>query len=191
MKEIQAIEYIATKLVCEKLKIQPSTLRKYASMLDEKAKTEFYFTRDDSNNRVYTKEDIAVLQRIIELKNRPGYTLEAAINEVVGLSYNSDIKDAIALNEENDNYLKALHSFVAQQNKYFEDYQSVLQKKDEQIDRLESLVSSLIENNINDMSVSTEDSTTNFEEPKELEKMSSEDDTTINTPKKKKWWNFK
>ena len=191
MKEIQAIEYISTKLVCEKLKIQPSTLRKYASMLDEKAKTEFYFTRDDSNNRVYTKEDIAVLQRIIELKNRPGYTLEAAINEVVGLSYNSDIQDAIAVNEENDNYLKALHSFVAQQNKYFEDYQSVLQKKDEQIDRLESLVSSLIENNINDMSVSTEDSTTNFEEPKELEKMSSEDDTTINTPKKKKWWNFK
>lgn len=65
MKEIQAIEYISTKLVCEKLKIQPSTLRKYASMLDEKAKTEFYFTRDDSNNRVYTKEDVAVLQRII------------------------------------------------------------------------------------------------------------------------------
>lgn len=191
MKEIQAIEYISTKLVCEKLKIQPSTLRKYASMLDEKAKTEFYFTRDDSNNRVYTKEDVAVLQRIIELKNRPGYTLEAAINEVVGLSYNSDIKDAIAVNEENDNYLKALHSFVAQQNKYFEDYQSVLQKKDEQIDRLESLVSSLIENNINDMSVSTEDSTTNIEETKEFEKMGSEESMTISTPKKKKWWNFK
>ena len=191
MKEIQAIEYISTKLVCEKLKIQPSTLRKYASMLDEKAKNEFYFTRDDSNNRVYTKEDVAVLQRIIELKNRPGYTLEAAINEVVGLSYNSDIQDAIAVNEENDNYLKALHSFVAQQNKYFEDYQSVLQKKDEQIDRLESLVSSLIENNINDMSVSTEDSTTNFEEPKEFEKMGSEESMTISTPKKKKWWNFK
>lgn len=191
MKEIQAIEYISTKLVCEKLKIQPSTLRKYASMLDEKAKTEFYFTRDDSNNRVYTKEDIAVLQRIIELKNRPGYTLEAAINEVVGLSYNSDIKDAIAVNEENDNYLKALHSFVAQQNKYFEDYQSVLQKKDEQIDRLESLVSSLIENSINDTSISTEDSSTNFEEPKDLKKIKSEEAMTMNAPKKKKWWNFK
>lgn len=191
MKEIQAIEYISTKLVCEKLKIQPSTLRKYASMLDEKAKTEFYFTRDDSNNRIYTKEDIAVVQRIIELKNRPGYTLEAAINEVIGLSYNSDINDAIAVNEENDNYLKALHSFVAQQNKYFEDYQSVLQKKDEQIDRLESLVSSLIENNINDTSISTEDSSTNFEEPKDLKKIKSEEAMTMNGPKKKKWWNFK
>ncbi|MCM3513571.1 MerR family transcriptional regulator [Carnobacterium inhibens] len=191
MKEIHAIEYISTKSVCEKLKIQPSTLRKYASMLDEKAKSEFYFTRDDSNNRVYTKEDIAVLQRIIELKNRPGYTLEAAINEVVGLSYNSDTQGAIAVKEENDTYLKALHSFVAQQNKYFEDYQSLLQKKDEQIDRLESLVSSLIENNTNDMSVSSEDSTTNFEEPKDLKKMSSEEAMTINTPKKKKWWNFK
>lgn len=191
MKEIQAIEYISTKSVCEKLKIQPSTLRKYASMLDEKAKSEFYFTRDDSNNRVYTKEDIAVLQRIIELKNRPGYTLDSSINEVVGLSYNSDTQSAIAVSEENDTYLKALHSFVAQQNKYFEDYQSLLQKKDEQIDRLELLVSSLIENNTNDISVSTEDSITNFEEPKEFKKMSSEEAMKINTPKKKKWWNFK
>ncbi|SIO33144.1 hypothetical protein SAMN05878443_2414, partial [Carnobacterium alterfunditum] len=64
MKEIQATEYISTKLVCETLKIQPSTLRKYASMLDEKAVTEFYFTRDDSNNRIYTKEDIAMLHRV-------------------------------------------------------------------------------------------------------------------------------
>ena len=191
MKEIQAIEYISTKSVCEKLKIQPSTLRKYASMLDEKAKTEFYFTRDDSNNRVYTKEDIAVLQRIIELKNRPRYTLEAAINEVIGLSYNSDMQDAIAVNEESDTYIKALRSFIAQQNKYFEDYQSSLQKKDEQIDRLESLVSSLIENNTNDTSISTEDSTTNFEEPKDFKKIKSEEAMTMNAPKKKKWWNFK
>lgn len=173
MKEIQAIEYISTKLVCESLKIQPSTLRKYASMLDEKAKSEFYFTRDDSNNRIYTKEDVAVLHRVIELKNRPGYTLEAAINEVVGFSYNSDTPNAIAINEENDNYIQALHSFVAQQNKYFEDYQEALQKKDEQIDRLEALVSSLVENSNGNTAIISEASKMSPNESQEVEKKKS------------------
>lgn len=173
MKEIQATEYISTKSVCETLKIQPSTLRKYASMLDEKALTEFYFTRDDSNNRIYTKEDVAMLHRVIELKNKPGYTLEAAMNEVIGLSYNSDMHNAIAVNEEKDSYLEALRSFVAQQNKYFENYQEALQKKDEQIDRLESLVNFLIENNSGNTPVISEESKMPPNEPKKIEKKQS------------------
>ena len=38
--------------------------------------------------------------------------------------------------------------FVAQQNEYFANYQSALQKKDDQIERLEKLVDSLVKNNI-------------------------------------------
>lgn len=38
--------------------------------------------------------------------------------------------------------------FVAQQNEYFANYQAALQKKDDQIERLEKLVDSLVKNNI-------------------------------------------
>ncbi|SIO33462.1 hypothetical protein SAMN05878443_2438, partial [Carnobacterium alterfunditum] len=108
-----------------------------------------------------------------ELKNKPGHTLEAAINEVIGLSYNSDMHNAIAVNEEKDKYLEALHSFVAQQNKYFENYQEALQKKDDQIDRLESLISSLIENNSENAPAISEESKMSPNEPKKIEKKQS------------------
>ena len=144
MKEIQATEYISTKIVCKTLKIQPSTLRKYASMLDDKSKNEFYFTRDEANNRIYTKEDIATLQLLIQLKNKPSYTLDTAVSEIVGLSYTSDTDTAIARDTDKNEFLSALRSLVAQQNKYLENYQDALQKKDEQIDRLENLVEVLV-----------------------------------------------
>lgn len=148
MKEIQATEYVSTNIVCKTLKIQPSTLRKYASLLDEKCEKEFFFTRDETNNRLYTNEDIATLQLLIDLKNKPGYTLEAATNEIVGFRYTSDTSNDIADNIKSNLFFNELHDYISQQNKYLEDYHKILQKKDTQIDRLEKLVESLIENNI-------------------------------------------
>lgn len=168
MKEIHPIDYVSTRIVCERLKIQPSTLRKYASLLDEKTEKDLYFTRDESNNRLYTKEDIATLQLLIELKNKPGYTVETAVNEIIGFSYNSDTGAAIAAETEKNDFSSALRLLIAQQNKYLDDYQVVLQKKDEQIDRLENLVESLVKNNIDTISENDKIS----EEPKDLEKKS-------------------
>ena len=121
MKEIHPIDYVSTRIVCERLKIQPSTLRKYASLLDEKTEKDLYFTRDESNNRLYTKEDIATLQLIIDLKNKPGYTLDVAVNEVVGFRHSSDTTSDIAMETNKDDFLYKLQLLVSQQNKYLTD----------------------------------------------------------------------
>jgi len=148
MKEIHPIDYVSTRVVCERLSIQPSTLRKYASLLDEKAGKDLYFTRDESNNRLYTKEDIATLQLLIDLKNKPGYTLDVAVNEILRFRYDSDTTSDIALESAINELPPKLQLFVAQQNEYFANYQAALQKKDDQIERLEKLVDSLVKNNI-------------------------------------------
>lgn len=145
MKEIQATEYIPAKEICKTLKIQLSTLRKYAALLDEKANTEFYFDRDEQNNRMYTQDDVKAFKRVMVLKNKPNYTLNDAINEVVGLEHRPTTDTHIAVNEQ---YVEVLQSFVVQQTNYLEENRISLRKKDEQIDRLELLVSSLIENNV-------------------------------------------
>lgn len=146
MKEIEATEYVNSNEVCKKLGIQASTLRKYAGMLDERATTEFYFHRNSSNDRLYTKKDIAVLERLIELKNSPNYTLETAANEIVGMSYNGDTSTDIALNEEMEGLsaeIQALRFFITHQNDYFKRYQEALEQKDQQIERLEAVVAKL------------------------------------------------
>ena len=175
MKEIHPIDYVSTRIVCERLKIQPSTLRKYASLLDEKTEKDLYFTRDESNNRLYTKEDIATLQLIIDLKNKPGYTLDVAANEVVGFRHSSDTTSDIAVESNKDDFLYKLQLLVSQQNKYLTDYQAALQKKDDQIERLEKLVDSLVSHNVDTIS-ETNKMPENFkpvlEEPQELKKKS-------------------
>ncbi|WP_034553373.1 MerR family transcriptional regulator [Carnobacterium funditum] len=175
MKEIHPIDYVSTRIVCERLMIQPSTLRKYASLLDEKAEKDLYFARDESNNRLYTKEDIATLQLLVDLKNKPGYTLDIAVNEILGFRHNSDTTNAIATETDANDFSAKLRLIVAQQNKYLDDYQEALQKKDVQIERLEKLVDSLVKHNIDIISDSnkiSEESKTPLEEPKELEKKS-------------------
>lgn len=145
MKEIQATEYVSAKEICKTLKVQLSTLRKYAALLDEKANTEFYFDRDEKNNRMYTQDNVKAFKRVMSLKNKPNYTLNDAINEVIGLEHRPTTDTHIAVNEQ---YVEVLQSFVVQQTNYLEENRISLRKKDEQIDRLESLVSSLIENNV-------------------------------------------
>jgi len=145
MKEIQVIEYVSAKEICKTLKIQLSTLRKYAALLDEKANTEFYFDRDEQNNRMYTQDDVKAFKRVMVLKNKPNYTLNDAINEVIGLEHRPTTDTHIAVNEQ---YVEVLQSFVVQQTNYLEENRIALQRKDEQIDRLESLVSSLIEKDV-------------------------------------------
>ena len=152
MREIQAIEYTSAKDISKTLKIQISTLRKYAALLDEKAKTEFYFARDEQNNRIFTKDDVVVLKRIIELKNKPNYTLNAAVTQIIELE---DSQNTTDVTTERNDFSAALQSLVFQQTNYLEEYQSALLKKDEQLDRkdeqinrLESLVSLLVENNV-------------------------------------------
>jgi len=77
-KEVEIIERFSPKEVSDKLKINPSTLRKYSNMITKEYGKE-YFQRDVANYRLYTPSDLALLKRVIEIKNAPGFTLEKAI----------------------------------------------------------------------------------------------------------------
>lgn len=83
-----------------------------------------------------------------KIKNKPGYTLDVAVNEILGFRYDSDTTSDIALESSINELPPKLQLFVAQQNEYFANYQAALQKKDDQIERLEKLVDSLVKNNI-------------------------------------------
>ncbi|TFI85634.1 hypothetical protein CKN72_12660, partial [Carnobacterium divergens] len=123
----------------------------------------------------YTKEDIATLQLIIDLKNKPGYTLDVAVNEVVGFRHSSDTTSDIATETDKTEFLGKLQLLVAQQNKYLTDYQAALQKKDDQIERLEKLVDSLVSHNVDTISETnkiSENSNPVLEEQQELKKKS-------------------
>lgn len=77
-KEVETIERFSPKEVSEKLKINPSTLRKYSNIITKEYGKE-YFQRDVANYRLYTPSDLELLKRVIEIKNAPDFTLENAI----------------------------------------------------------------------------------------------------------------
>lgn len=77
-KEVDPIEYFSPKEAAEKLKINPSTLRKYVGMIN-KEYGKGYFKRDDSNAHLYSPSDIDLLKRVIVLKTMPGITVENAV----------------------------------------------------------------------------------------------------------------
>ncbi len=73
MKMLENVtEYITPKDVAKQLKIAPETLRKYANLVD-KINGENFFTRDNNNSRMYSKKDITLLKRVIELKKKRRY----------------------------------------------------------------------------------------------------------------------
>lgn len=164
MKEIEAKEYVTSAQVCKELQIKASTLRKYAGMFDDHSNGDSYFERSPNKDRLYSKKDIETLKRFIELKDKENYTLDTAIKEVIGLRHIGDTVNDIADNEvgiaENSDLKQALHALyitVSQQNSYLIEYQKQIEKKDEQIDRLEKIVEKLITSTATNQSESKED----------------------------------
>lgn len=92
MRNIDKINiYTATEL-SEKLKINPSTLRKYAGIID-KENGEYFFQRDNTKARVYTEDSVDLIKRLIEIKDMPDMTLEKAARLAL-LEVKSEAKQA-------------------------------------------------------------------------------------------------
>lgn len=64
--------------VCEKLNIQPSTLRKYSSLLE---KEQIIFERTKKNSRLYTATQVVAIEHIIATMHSGNKSLENAITE--------------------------------------------------------------------------------------------------------------
>ncbi|WP_144520052.1 DUF3967 domain-containing protein [Bacillus thuringiensis] len=72
--------YYGPQDVCIQLGIQPSTLRKYADVLEKEGYT---FTKTDRGHRKYKESDIIVFRKLIDLKNDTDMTLEVATKQIV------------------------------------------------------------------------------------------------------------
>lgn len=142
MKDIEVLEYYTPSEVAGRLKISPPTLRKYCSLIVKEYGKE-YFKRDASNARLYSKNDVELLKRIVSLKKAPHIALENAV--------------AIALGELNTDNDKASVSVgdISEQSAHtgdiatLQNYEMILNKQSEYISKLMAVSSDLIESNVN------------------------------------------
>lgn len=78
MKDIKLIESYTPQQAADMLHVTPSTLRKYCGLVTKYHGKE-YFQRDASNARIFTRHDVDLLNRIVELKKAPNVTLDNAV----------------------------------------------------------------------------------------------------------------
>lgn len=139
MKNIEdVIEYVAPKEVCKQLNIESATLRKYALLFDKVAENGSYFKRDERNNRLFKKEDVAVLSRMIELKENAGITLEKATRKVLSADrYNGTTPTAT----------DALYRMIEVQSEQIKRQTELNAEQNEKMDKILDAVYSLTESN--------------------------------------------
>ena len=139
MKNIEdVIEYVAPKEVCKQLNIESATLRKYALLFDKVAENGSYFKRDERNNRLFTKEDVAVLSRMIELKENAGITLEKSTRKVLNTDrYNGKTPTAT----------DALYRMIEVQSEQIKKQAELNAEQNQKMDKLLDAVYSLTESN--------------------------------------------
>ena len=136
MRELKDVtEYITPKDVSKELHISPETLRKYANLIDKISQKNF-FTRDSQNARMYSKEDVTLLKRIITLKNTVGITLEKATEKAL-YELNENLTTVNVTKKQND------------QNDVLREFQAIMQEQKETISKYEKIVLGLIESNAN------------------------------------------
>lgn len=135
--------------VASLLKIQDSTLRKYALMLEEAG---YKFHKNEHGQRGFFEKDVITLKKLIQIKKRPDMTLKQACNalmttvnsESVSVSATSDITlqnrdNIIAEFQEivSNEIKKALHDQQEFNQKLLHEFR----KQSEQINRLVDIVS--------------------------------------------------
>lgn len=146
------IEYIAPSKAAKQLGIAPATLRKYANMIEKQDSDKEYFMRDENNRRLYSKEDITLIERILSLKVSEGITLENAIDKALGkgdtsIKTGGDTEDGSATQSD----MSVLYDVIKQQQEQLDQYKDLaehLAKSNIQLSAdLEKAIGSLNETN--------------------------------------------
>ena len=146
MKEIKPTTYISTDVVCEKLNLKPTTLRKYVNLIDKKSIKGSYFERNERGDRLYTQEDIEFLEKLIERKDKPNYTIETAVESL--LYHITDKGSVIATDTteiaKDNHYITLMQNLFDYQMNYLQKVNETLEHKDKQIAELHTIVDKLI-----------------------------------------------
>lgn len=138
--------------VCEKLKIQPSTLRKYSSLLE---KEQIVFARNNKNSRIYKANELVAIEQVIAATHSGKKSLENAVVEAAEQlkrdssiatestdtvappeRYGDDI--AVAMLNEIKSLKRQLHEQEERQKERDSMFVEVLEKMQQQINRMEN-----------------------------------------------------
>ncbi|WP_052327390.1 hypothetical protein, partial [Nosocomiicoccus massiliensis] len=108
---MQTPVYYSTAQVTDMVELSDQNVRKYFRMLEERG---YEVTRDEYQRRLFSQNDVLILQEMIKISKEPGHTLELAADEVLKqaddiIEKNKEEKDDVASNEE---VLKALRLVV-------------------------------------------------------------------------------
>ncbi|MDT3497658.1 DUF3967 domain-containing protein [Bacillus toyonensis] len=131
------IIYENVSQVAKRLKISPSTVKKYYLLIE--SYNCYAFKRDERERIIFNDYDLRLLQRLVELKSMPQVTLEDACKLLLkeeGLTVNNT--DITVITHESDDLkevLRELKDTVALQQKQ-------LQNQNEQIAKLTNVLES-------------------------------------------------
>ena len=115
-----------TEMVSNILGVQNSTIRKYCTLMQ---KYGYEFNKNSVGHRVFYSRDIAVIKRIVELKNSSSLTLTDAVQTIL----NSDIADITDIESiANPSYEKLLKQFEEFKNQQMEFNKTLLQQLEKQ-----------------------------------------------------------
>jgi DNA-binding transcriptional MerR regulator len=121
------------------LRIQESTLRKYALLLSEAG---YNFHKSKNGHRGYFERDVIVLKKLIETKNHPDMTLKQACNAVMSWveSDSETVGDTEDMNKEkryDESYSMLLEEFNNYKRQQEEFNKKLLERLDQQHNYIE------------------------------------------------------
>lgn len=136
LKEVEAEEMFTFSEVLKKVDLSESALRKYVSLIDNQTPGGKHFYRNKQNHRLYSVDDIELLQEIILLKSSD-IKLENAIEQsLFKKGYNSITAESTEESVSNVT-LNAIISVVHKQAE-------IMEKQSANIDRLESILEKML-----------------------------------------------
>lgn len=80
-------------VVAKRLIIAEPTLRKYCLLIEKELKDPTYFSRDSNNQRLFTEEQIAVIQDILRMKNEKRLSVTESVTFALYQAVMPDTKD--------------------------------------------------------------------------------------------------
>lgn len=114
--------------VAEQLGIKPSTLRKYADVLENE---DYTFIKNERGHRKYRESDVMVFRKIINLKNDTDMTLENATKQIVSWHQGVEVlpleRHEVERYEESDFNATTLRRMIQDQKEVIEKQNELLQ----------------------------------------------------------------
>lgn len=133
------IIYENVSQVAKRLKISPSTVKKYYLLIE--SYNCYAFKRDERERVIFGNYDLKLLQRLVELKSMPQVTLEDACKillEEEGLKAKDT--DMTVITPESDDLKELLQELLQELKSTVDIQQRQLQMQSEQITQLTSLL---------------------------------------------------